>query len=928
VETFTRDNVGPPTLLSPLGATLKEPDNPPILSWSPVSGATSYSVQVSTDSSFADSTAITSFTTKISSLVVSTLKVPTTYYWRVQASLGAGLTTQWADPASYTLQGLSAPDLVGPSPSSPTTNVQDVVLDWTAVPGAATYDVQVSTDANFLTIADSRNGVVGTAYSPPITLNNDQYYWRVRPVDAAGNNLDWSQVAVWQFRRNWPDQPSLQYPGNGAAVGDPFYYQWTPVHHASTYIVQVSPLADFSDPSRIECCETADTTLTPAQAYAGHEPTLPCMPGALGTYYWRVQAVDGPRTPDRVVTDVISSQVRSFTYAPAMVTQTSPANGASVSVPTMRWNPVAGAAQYKVTYADTAGGSPISATTAALSYTPRDALTVGHTYRWQVQTVSGDGRLGSSLLAGGQPTFTVVAAAAPVASTPEATNSPANAPRFPTLAWTPVVNADSYKLYVRTSGTVGYTSIAGSFDYPAGEDLTTTFLNPGSYQWIVEAYQGATLLSTSLAPGTFTIGSLAASANGRAGLTGNKITGNAGTVTDTCAATLPSECQNLRQTPVLSWDADPNASFYKLYISFDGEMTNLFDPGHMPISVYGTMWADTDALPDSQAGSAYYWEAVPCRANGACAPLAHAGLAFNKLSNQVVLHPADFLDTEQSADTAGTVLKNSAATTEALYYRVQTSIDPNFQSLIDNLTVDQTTFTSFLNTYPEGPVYWRVQAYDGAINPLAWSATGTFTKSSPSPSLTTPQPGASQSGTQAFAWDAQKFAKTYNLEVYKNNDVVGQVANRVISATGLFQAAYSPTTPLPASSTPYTWRVRRLDAKGRTGPWSALQPFTVTGSAPALVSPASGADVSPSDGIFTWQAVDDAATYRFERRVLGASTVTETVNTAALGYAPTAAVAGAPGSGASRHSTPRGRSWRARTGATSTSPTTRSPTPR
>lgn len=905
VESFTRTNVDAPTLLSPLGTTLKEPDNPPVLSWSPVPGATGYTVQVSTDSTFADSTAITSFTTKISSLVVLTLKVPNTYYWRVQAALGSGLTTQWADPQSYTLQGLSAPDLVGPTPSSSTTNVQDVVLDWTPVPGAATYDVQVSTDQDFLILADSATGVVGTSYSPPTTLNNDQYYWRVRPVDAANNKLDWSQVATWQFRRNWPDQPTLQYPGNAATVGDPFYYQWTPVHHASSYVVQLSTHSDFSTVDAT--CHTVSTTLVPSQ---DEGDAANCMPDALATYYWRVKAVDDP---EGVQSDVISAQVRHFTYAPTMVTQESPADGASVAVPTMTWDPVAGSAKYALTYTDTSNGSTTSVTTTGLSYTPRTLLTVGHTYRWQVQTVSADGRTGASVLAGSQPTFTVVAQDPAVASRPAPTNSPTNSPRFPTLTWSPVVNATKYQLYVRPSGTTGYTQVTGTFAYPAGEDTGTSFLTPGSYDWIVEAYNGSTLLSTTASNGTFSIETMAAAANGQAGLTGNKVTGNAGTTPDTCAATLPSECQNLRQTPVLSWDPDANAGYYLLYLSFDGEMTNLV-PNYSPIKVYGTMWSDTSALPDSQAGSAYYWEAVPCRTTGACAPLQHAGLAFNKLSNQIVLDPAvsnssdtcahpsdicndvtlswdDFLDTEQSASTANTALTNSAATTEAQYYRVETSTDPNFQSTIDNITVDQTTFTSFINTYPEGPVYWRVQAYDGATNPLAWSTAGTFTKSSPAPALTSPASDAIQPGTGAFTWQPQEFAKTYTLEIYRNDDLVGQSANRVTSATGLVQAAYSPISPLAASATPYTWRVRRSDAKGRTGPWSALQPFTVTGTAPTLVGPAPGADVPPSDSVFNWQAVDAATSYTFERRVLGSSTSTS-VTTAALAYAPTATLAG------------------------------------
>ncbi len=511
VESFTRDAVGAPTLLSPLGDTLKEPDNPPVLSWVPVSGATSYSVQVSSDSTFADSNAITSFSTKVPSLVVSTLKVPNTYYWRVQASLGAGLTTAWADPASYTLEGLTAPSLVGPTPDSVNTDVQNVVLHWSAVPGAVTYDVEVSTDQDFLTSAASQNGVVGTSYSPPTTLNNDQYYWRVRPVDASGNKLDWSQVAVWHFRRNWPDQPTLQYPADGANVSDPFYYQWTPTHHASGYEVQMSTSSSFPEDSRTHTCTTVGTTLVPGQNENLNQ-ALACMPAAATTYYWRVMAIDDPKG---VQSDVISAEVGHFTYSPPMVSQVSPTDGASVQVPTMTWDPVAGSAQYRLTYTDTTSGNSTTVTTSGLSFTPRTLLTVGHTYRWQVQTVSGSGQVGASLLAGGQPTFTVIAQDPPVATIPAATDSP-DGQRFPTLTWDPVVSATKYQLYVRPSGTTGYTQVGTNFAYPAGEDSGTSWLTPGSYDWIVEAYNGSSLLSQTTTHGTFTITALAAVTNGRA----------------------------------------------------------------------------------------------------------------------------------------------------------------------------------------------------------------------------------------------------------------------------------------------------------------------------------------------------------------------------------------------------------------------------
>jgi large repetitive protein len=901
-ESFTRAAVDAPTALSPVDATLKEPDNPPVLKWTPIPGAVTYTVEVSTDGTFSDSQAKTTFSTRTSSLVVPNLRVPTDYFWHVQANFDNGLSSAFSSAAKYTLQGLSAPTLQGPTDDI-NANVQDVVLNWNPVPGAASYDLQVSTDANFQTqtLVENRVGIVGTSYSPPATLNNDQYYWRVRPVDAAGNGLDWGQVTTWHFRRNWPDQPVLQYPANNTTVGDPFYFQWTPVAHADRYVVQLSTSGSFDGG-----CSTVDTTLVPT---AGG-----CMPVDDTTYFWRVQAFDDTRG---VSSDVISAQVGRFTYRSAQATVVSPANGASVSVPTMSWNAVAGAAQYRVTWTDTLGGSN-SVVTSALSYTPSSQFPVGHTYRWQVQTISGDGRTSASLSLGGQRTFTVVDQPAASSATPEPVNSPTGS-RFPTLRWTPVINATSYRLYARPAGGSGFTVI-GDYFYPAAEDTGTTWLSAGNYDWFVEAYNGPAFLSDSATLGSFSITSLADPANGRAALTGNTMTGYVGTTPDTCATTLPSTCQNLRQEPVLMWDADANVSSYKLYISNDGEMTNPV-PNYNGITVYGNMWADTVDLPDSQAGSAYYWEVVPCRA-GVCAPVQHAKWAFAKKSNQVVLHPAvsnsqsscangtdvcndvtlswdDYLATEQSpgSQAADTVL-GTPATTGPMNYHVQTSTDPNFQTLLDDVTVDQTTFTSFLTTYPEGKVYWRVQALDGSSNPLAWSATPAVTqqnpcppswclvKKSPAPSQTSPAPNATVAGTQPFVWQAQKFAHHYELEVYKNNDQAPSVGNLVLQATGLVQSAYSPPNQLAASTTPYTWRVRRVDASNRTGPWSPLTPFTVSGAAPDLTGPAAGAMVGPSDAIYTWGAVDQAATYRFERRATGSSTVVETLLTPALAFAP------------------------------------------
>ena len=96
----------------------------------------------------------------------------------------------------------------------------------------------------------------------------------------------------------------------------------------------------------------------------------------------------------------------------------------------------------------------------------------------------------------------------------------------------------------------------------------------------------------------------------KAALTGNALTGNAGTGVDTCNLKLPSNCQNLRATPVLGWDSpDPNVGHYVEVLSKDAELTNMIETK----DIVNTMYQDRDALADSQAGSAYFVVLLPVR---------------------------------------------------------------------------------------------------------------------------------------------------------------------------------------------------------------------------------------------------------------------------------------------------------------------------
>ena len=101
--------------------------------------------------------------------------------------------------------------------------------------------------------------------------------------------------------------------------------------------------------------------------------------------------------------------------------------------------------------------------------------------------------------------------------------------------------------------------------------------------------------------------------------------------------------------------------------------------------------------------------------------------------------------------------------------------------------------------------------------------------------------------------------------------------------------AYTPTAGLAAGT--YSWRVRKLDPDGSSGPWSAGVPtFVVAQVAPTLTSPAAAAKFTSAPLLFSWQAVAGAAAYLFESSAsAGFTPTTEQVTTVMSTWAPTIA---------------------------------------
>jgi len=894
---------GPDPVSPESGAQLQQPDDPPLLTWTPVSGATGYQVEIDGEVDFVDATP---YSTQTTSLAVPNPQANGSYFWRVRAVLGTGVNTLWSASRDYSIGPLPHVTVLQPE-NDADTPIEDVMFDWDPVPGAVTYDLQVDDDDSFSAPIDTKV-VRGTRYSPTVTYDNDQYWWRVRARNIFGEAQEWTDVPVRQFRRAWSPAPTLLYPANALtpATGDDLHFQWTPVQLATRYRLDLGSDANFS-PGTYESCFTTETTYTPGSVLRDS-----CMPSPGATNHWRVQALDGPRNPE--VNGIYSSS-RKFIYDPGRVTQTSPINGDVVDIPTLRWQPAQDAVEYDLRLTWTGGSQ--TATTKSYSWTPTGSNKLDPTkgpFEWTVQSVDKNGEAsplpfsGERFSISGEIPTTAAEPLTPLSPAPGASASS----RFPNLTWEPISNAAYYTVHVGNAGTGFFDpDLADRFPYPAGTDrsstsLSVTYLQPGSYDWFVTAYDASNNKLDDGDVGTFTVSSLDEVSGQKIALHGSGLD----TPGSSCDRSLngPPDariCTAMSGTPVLDWEPVDDAGYYMIYVSRDREFTNMvYGSKSNTLAIpttQNTRWNPLLSMADSQAGDAYYWFIRPCKLQGACAPdptsathafdkrshpVVHTGpLRDATVANDVTFSWTDYLAINQEPGNADEMTGEQAAQA-ARGYHLQVATTAAFSTIIDDVTVDQTTYTAFTKTYPEGELHWRIQPVDGAGNQLTWSEPWKFTKTSPAVSPLSPVGGASAATTQPFRWEPLNFAASYDLEAYKNNDVTASPTNRVLTATSK-QVAYTMADPLPSSDASYVWRVRHVDADNRKGGWSGWSSFKVTGDVPNLAFPAEGTAVNGREALFSWTAVDDAASYRFERRPAGSSGISESQTTTGLAWAPT-----------------------------------------
>ncbi len=378
-------------------------------------------------------------------------------------------------------KNIPAPTLVSPADSA---TIDEPILEWQAVEGAAYYKVELSTAPNFVPVNHTYT-TYNTQITPDAAIALTTHYWRVSGVDAAGNVG--TPSASRSFTLIAPPAatdpiPLLQTPADLATLTKDPNFSWTRMVGAAEYRLVVSKEADFSP--LYDYVVTDYASFSPfTYGTSGQQDAYP-----NGTYYWRVEA----RNSSHVV--IGTSAARSFTKQMTLPL-IAPADVATLTTdPNFQWTRVIGARDYRLLVSKDPDFSPYYdyVSTDYVSFTPFTYGTSGQqtaypngTYYWKVEARDHGGTVIVTSLARSFTKGMTLPLIAPADGATLTTD--------PNFQWTRVVGAHDYRLLVSKDPDFSPYYDYVSTDYVSFTPFTygtsgqqDAYPN-GTYYWKVEA---------------------------------------------------------------------------------------------------------------------------------------------------------------------------------------------------------------------------------------------------------------------------------------------------------------------------------------------------------------------------------------------------------------------------------------------------------
>jgi hypothetical protein len=318
------------------------------LDWTPVAGATGYRVQVGRDSTWSDDPVLTK------DVLISELTLPeslpyATYVWRVAAMKGTTLghwsseTGQSHANAEFTRGWNVVPALNAVTPSY----VGDPTFSWSPVPGADAYELQVDTRPFLVSTV--------TGQTPDGTPSSTTQAQVPDPGQVAECFTPHTRVT--------PAGDEVAKSGTAGECG------WVLPTDGSTLYWRVRALAGFTGEgasgstlpaSTVGLSYTSPDDKQYLDKVCGENPNNfncdPSRPSILGLWSAQSSFVASPAAPGGAVSTTVTTD--SLANDPnglcTVVTDGSPTEAEHAvcrDVPTIRWSEVAGATNYRVTFA-------------------------------------------------------------------------------------------------------------------------------------------------------------------------------------------------------------------------------------------------------------------------------------------------------------------------------------------------------------------------------------------------------------------------------------------------------------------------------------------------------------------------------------------------------------------------------------------------
>ena len=313
---------GKPVLVSP-DNDYSTNDNTPTFTWTAGSGATSHRLVIDNDSTFSDGDNIYDNANLGGSATSCTIEneLPDNYYWwKVCASNATG--DNWSENTWRFLVDTIAPGT--PTKSSPADGTKTTdntpTFTWNATTdtgsGIQVYEIWVDNDPGFSSpeICENTADNTVTSHTPGTGLADENYSWRVRAWDNAGNAGSFEAAWTLLIDTTKPAAPAMVSPADGENTNDNTpNLDWDTVAENSTPVLYYAALSDnLAFPYENDNSGWA--------TYDNYQITTEL---SEGVWYWRVGAKDNA---GNVGDNSTSRSFRVDITAPGKPTLVSPDN--------------------------------------------------------------------------------------------------------------------------------------------------------------------------------------------------------------------------------------------------------------------------------------------------------------------------------------------------------------------------------------------------------------------------------------------------------------------------------------------------------------------------------------------------------------------------------------------------------------------------